>query len=381
VKKFLLISGLLFFSIVAGLVISEIMVRVIHPQQLISSFEGMYIVENTTFHQYARNVNMIINTGDGPTHFRTDDLGYRINHDEDPAISDAEAELSILTIGDSFMAGLAVENNQTIPEVLAQLLEGKYGVSVNAVNAGVSFRDPNQYYMEARRSLELKQYELGIVFMYVGNDCIARIDTTVRNIIVHKTPDRLPAKIRHLIKTVISSAQRFLEGESHLFILLKHQLYLALPKFGKTLTYLPRYFFTAEEDSTVWEVTTNLAEIIQAEFERNDTPMFFVLIPTIYQTNEELFYDYMEYLNKPPDSYDLERPNKLLAVSFAKRGLRIVDPLTTMRQQADQGIELNGMIDRHFNRNGHRALAEYIFPTIEEYIVPLLEDKSPIISN
>jgi hypothetical protein len=101
--------------------------------------------------------------------------------------------------------------------------------------------------------------------------------------------------------------------------------------------------------------------------------MFFVLIPTIYQTNEELFYDYMEYLNKPSESYDLEQPNRLLTVYFTKRGLRVVDPLTTMRQVADQGVALNGMIDRHLNENGHKALAEYILPTVEEFLKPELE--------
>ena len=48
------------------------------------------------------------------------------------------------------------------------------GKSVRIDNGGVSRWTQNHYLLEARRALQVRDYDLGIVCLYVGNDVIDR---------------------------------------------------------------------------------------------------------------------------------------------------------------------------------------------------------------
>jgi hypothetical protein len=50
-------------------------------------------------------------------------------------------------------------------------------MEVRAVNAGVASWGPNYYYLESKRALAERNYDLGIVFITMGNDLYSGLDT------------------------------------------------------------------------------------------------------------------------------------------------------------------------------------------------------------
>ena len=67
----------------------------------------------------------------------------------------------------------------------------------------------------------------------------------------------------------------------------------------------------------------------------------------------------------PLEDVDLEQPNKMLAAAFEERFLLLIDPLDNLREAADQGLTLHGLLDRHFNKEGHQVIAEYLMSFVE----------------
>ncbi len=47
----------------------------------------------------------------------------------------------------------------------------------------------------------------------------------------------------------------------------------------------------------------------------------------------------------------------------------LVDPLEYMRGEAKSGLLMYGLVDNHFNENGHQAVADYIMPVVESLVV------------
>jgi hypothetical protein len=357
-----------------GVLLCEILVRFVAPQNLIDRKQPIWCADETLGHRNTPSSNLMINTGEGYVHFITDQDGYRINFSNRHTYPVDSADITILMLGDSFLEALALENEQTIPEVLSKLLSEKHELRVRAVNAGVGGYTPSQYYLEVRRSLAIREYDLGVVFLYVGNDCVARIDTlfgsdvkSARDRFVRQKAPR-KQNIKYLVTKNLNDIGKFLEERSHLFVLIKYQAYYYFPKFGFATRNFPKIFFKSSQGSRRWETVAEICSLIQFEFNSRNVPVIFVLLPPVYQSYETHFYDYMKFANIPRDSLDINLPNRMLAASFEKRSLHLVDPLDHMHQKVKDGFEMYGTVDRHLNAQGHLVLAEYLLPITETYL-------------
>lgn len=375
-KKILFSFVALIISVALGVFVCEIIVRIVSPQQLIRYVEGMYQGHDTNFHHYSANVDFMINSGEGPTHFKTDRYGHRINADQDSSAWLEEPDLSILIIGDSFVAGMGVENRQTIAQDLKRLFETKYPLRARVTNAGTPGWSPNQYYLETKRMLPLLHPDLGIVCLYVGNDFISRIDTVLTVKTPRPPPQTIKGKVLFGIRNFYVRTWHFLEGHSHLFVFCQRQLYIILPKFGKTMGYFPPIFFKTVWAHRCWDKTVRVCTGINNTFNSYHIPLLFILLPMQCQTNENMFWKYMRFLDVPADSCDLDLPEKILTEALTARSINCIDPLRAMRKAVAKGLVLNGFRDRHFNAAGHQFIADYIFPYAEERLRPVIEAKS-----
>jgi hypothetical protein len=299
----------------------------------------------------------------------TDNNGYRVNKN---IPKNREADLSILALGDSFLEALQVENVFTIPEIIRQNLEKKHDITVQADNAGVTGWDPNHYYLEAKNALARKKYDLGIVFLFVAND-IVRYEAD-------SFPERNPL-IRHnfyiprslnwdgIVGSFFYPLNDILETKSHLFILVKKSIRFQLAKIGLTARYFPSIFMKNEDDLLKQSTTAKICKKIKAEFNKYNTPVFFVLIPAIYQVNDKIFNKYVNAFDIDTASVDITRPNKFFKKEFKKRRLTLVDPLVFMRNTAENNLNMYNSVDSHLNEQGHYAVSEYILPIVESYLI------------
>lgn len=365
-KNFVSSFALLLFSMLVSLVLSEIVVRIFAPQEFFIPVSDCFRADSVFGIRHKENISVVVNTGEGPVHFVVDQYGYRINYDANSAGMTAPPDVSIVAIGDSYVEGMLVENEQTIPGVLSKLLKERYKLHVEVVNSGVGGWDPCQYYLETKRSLALRHLDLGIIFIYTGNDCVSRIDTTLgsgANDLQHNLDTGSKIKI-WLSRSVLFPTRKFLTYHSHLYTFIGR---LSFP-WERGLRGIPDIFLANERNPQRWETPAELCAMIQSEFERLDASAFFVLIPTYYQIYEHMAYDYLERLQVPPDSIDLTLPNRRLATTFQKRSLLLLDPLPYLRRKAQEGIRLNGTVDKHLNAAGCHAVAEYLLPYVESQL-------------
>lgn len=358
------------FSLTFSLVIAEALVRLVAPQQLVNLRPDIWRPDAKLSHRHFANVTTTVNTGEREVHFLTDEDGYRIN-----ANSRAETKQyakAILTIGDSFLEALQVENEFTIPQLIAGSLEHETGLSIKVDNAGVGAWNPNHYYLMAQEALQKRRYDLGIVFLSIQNDIVGLETQTFKPTNPAARHDfKIPESLgwRALIDAFFYPVNDRLETRSHLFVLFKTKARGQLATLGLTAYAFPNIFDKNKANSPMWGVTSHICEKIQRVFAAYNTPMFFVFLPPVYQVQKDIYEEYVRSFNIAADSVDLDLPNEVLKREFEKRGLVFSDPLESMREKARKGIKMYGLIDRHFSQAGHQAVAEFIQPLVESYIL------------
>ncbi|MFH1863185.1 MAG: SGNH/GDSL hydrolase family protein [bacterium] len=362
-KNLLLLIGALLLT----LLLAEMLVRLLTPQQLLLPGADLWKPDSLCGYRHISNADIIVNMGEQPVRFRTDSLGYRSGVSE----AGSPADISLLLIGDSFLEGLSLDDDDTIPAILEQRLASLLHLRVCAVNAGVSGWNPNHYYAEARRSLALAQYDLGIVFLYIMNDVVSAVDTCLQATKFSSIRQfRIPGNFRRIewMDAVFGPLNDRLSGFSHLYVFVKEKLLFLLRRWGWAGDDIPAVLLKSESEASGWEPTILLCSQIRAEFERAKTQVLFVFLPADYQVHEHLFYDYLYGLGISTDAVDLGQPQRWLSKRGLEAGLTILDPLLYLRHCAQAGETLYGSRDRHFNAAGSRALVDYILPYVQQLL-------------
>lgn len=360
-------SAMLFvFGSFTALLLAELAVRVVMPQQLIFLNDRVWMPDSLLGWKHVPNANERVNLGEKTVTFVSDGFGHRQNKQ---ASLTSNSDYSVLFLGDSFLEALQVENEDTFPEIIKRTFRERYGRELAVLNTGVGGWSPNQYYLAAREELSRRQFDLAIVCLYVGNDFVSRFDT----LLIPRTPVE-----RHSLRAPVSwslSAWKtavfypindFLETRSHLFILLRNRSQTFLSKVGLTAEYFPPIFQRTYEQAVVWPTTALICTRIEALCRHYGTRVLFVLLPTPYQVHQEVFKDFVRGFNIDESSVDLEQPNRRITAELLGYGIKVLDPLAFLRARASEGESLYGKVDNHFNESGHRAIAEFLLPFIEK---------------
>jgi hypothetical protein len=359
-------------SVIVAFLICETFVRMIEPQQLVVSPSQLYRPDPVFGWRLKEDLDTVVNTGGGNVYFRTDGRGYRITGKATAqAVADRGGVTRILTIGDSFLEAASLEFEEALPERLRFGLSDHLQQAVSVSSDSAAGWDLNQYYFAARAALNREAYDVGIVFLYVGNDINSgRVDHYEPEQVVSYHTLRVPQSFskKEVIDALLYPVNDFLEARSHLFVMSKRRLEMPLAKLGLTPMYFPAVFKISEEASDRWDVSTAICRDIYEEFRRRGAGTLFVLIPAPYQVDQAAFARYVEAFNIDVASVDLELPNKLLARRFSEASLRLVDPLPQMRLRHEAGVQLYGVVDRHLNAEGHRVLAETLLPVVKALI-------------
>lgn len=374
-KKFF--GNLLLFgvSIGAAFLIGEVFIRIAEPQQLTQLPDTGWKPDPVFGMRHHANVDIPINTGEQQVQFVTDAKGYRINQDKDP---NATPAFSIIGIGDSFVEGLQTENRDTITGWLARILTDSMTVPVEVVNAGMSAWTPNEYYLEAKRALAEETYDMGVVYIYVGNDCVSEVDTTRTYQHTMYRSFRLPNNLSkgELMNAFVLPMNDFLESRSHMFVFVRSRSEELLSKLGFSRYYVPPMFRIDAEEESCWNVVGHLSELANGTFERHETDVVFVLIPAIYQVYEEAFDTYMASMGIPADSVDVDQPQTKLYTALQERGLEVYDALPAFRAEAEQGVQLFGSYDHHFSAEGNRVTAEVTTAAVLQRLRAIQEQRT-----
>lgn len=361
----LLLSGC---AVLLSLVLLEGIVRLVAPQQLVVGRPDVFMPRDSVGWTFRPNLSTPINTGERTVTLRTDSAGLRVGE-----AGRSEARTRLLLIGDSFVAALQVEEEQSLAGLLAARLADSLGVAVAVRNTGVPGWDPPQYLIRARQMLAQEEFALAVIFVYVGNDVVPRRrDYIPPREPVPARPFRLPRAMTggEIVDALLRPINDGLERRSHLFVLLKDRLRPLLMRVGLTAEYFPVEFLRSEETSPRWDVTAGLVEDIVAAARARGVPSVVVLLPTPWQVAPSVFDEYVSGFGIDRAAVDLDQPNRLLRERLAARGLQVLDPLDSLRARAASGEVLFGTIDRHFSPEGHAAAVRLIEPTLLAHLRP-----------
>jgi hypothetical protein len=353
--------------IVVSLLLAEAMVRLVAPRQLVAGRPDVYAPRDSLGWVFRPALETAINTGERTVTLRTDSAGLRVGE-----AGRTEGAPRVLLIGDSFLAALQVEYEQSIAGLLADRLRLASGTPVTIRNAGVPGWDPPQYLVRARQLLATEPYDAMVVFVYLGNDVVADPRPYIQAL--EPTPVRrlrLPARVTpdEFIDAWFRPANDALERHSHLFVLLKERLRPVLMRAGLTADYFPVEFMRREAASGRWDTTATLLTALAATAAAHDVPTLFVLLPTPWQMDPRVFAEYLAGFGIDSGSVDLDQPNRLLGDRLAARSLDAIDLLLPLRERSAAGAALFGRVDRHLSPEGNQVIAELLGPEIARRLV------------
>lgn len=371
VRRDWLVNGTLSLGVlVLALVLSEGLVRLVAPQELVLKRPDIWKPDSRLGWVHHAGLATTVNTGGGTVRLYTDERGFRVG-----AGGRRSGEKTVLVLGDSFMEALQVEYEETVPSLLEQRLPSLTGHTIAVRNAAVGGWDPPHYLRRLHSLLEddAERYDLVLGFIYLGNDVVSRRPDEIPARTPKQThPLRWPRSLAaaEVIDAWLYPINDFLETRSHLFVLAKRQLDVLLMRLGLTAAYFPEVLEEAQETSARWRTTADICADMTELAGRFEVPSLFVLLPAPVQVEGDTYRDYVEGFGIDTTTVDLDQPNRLLGRELEARGVALVDATRALREAYRRGDRLYGEVDRHFTAEGHRVVAL----DIEDRVAELLAD-------
>jgi hypothetical protein len=352
---------LLLVASLIALGLGEVLVRLVAPQQLIVQRPELYRPMDSLGYAHRPNVHLTVNTGDRSVTIYTDSSGFRVGAGGRPP-----GRYRVLLMGDSFVAAMQVEYEQSLPGLIEQCFVTRTGQTAAVWNTGVAGWDPPQYFLQARRALAAGPFDLVLVAVFLGNDVVTR-----RQIYPPREADRqhdfrFPRRLAYseFVDALLAPVNDLLEARSHLFVFLKNRSQTLLMHFGLTAVELPSELRRSESQSPRWGVTADILADIDSLATKHGTPALFVLIPAVEEVDPELLQLRARAFGVDTSALDLDQPDRLLGLELQRRKLTVVSLLKPLREAQSRGVSLYGQVDKHPSADGHRVMWDAIAPAL-----------------
>lgn len=358
--------GLVAISCVIALIVAEGLVRIVALQQLILIRPDIWQPADTVGWLHRPHVSTRVNTGERTVNFFTDRDGFRVGQS-----GRTEARKRVLLIGDSFMAALQVEYEQSLAGRLEADLPKRLGEGVAVRNSAVGGWGPNQYLIRARQLLPGEGYDVVLVAVYVDNDAVTdRVEYIPPRAPVQRNRFRIPRSLkwREFVVAVLSPINDMLEVRSHLFVLVRSRMQTVRMRLGLIPPYFPVAILRRQASSERWAVTAELCRDIADLASVHGTPTLFFLIPAPYQVDSDALDRHVRGFALDPAQIDIEQPSRLLAGALRAQGLSVIDALPAFRAAHTSGRRLYGNVDEHLSPAGHEALNALLMPRVVEML-------------
>jgi len=349
---------LLGIGTLVGLVLAEVVVRVVAPQQLIVGQPKLFGPVDSLGWAFQPEADLPVNTGERVVRVRTDHERFRVGGG-----GRRDRAKEVLLLGDSFVAALQVDHEQSV----AGLLEAFLGDSVSIRNAGVPGWGPSQYLLRARSLMRPGRFDAVVVMVYVGNDIVtARRDYYPPRAIDQRARFHWPRRMtwKAFVEAFGRPINDWLESHSHGYILVKNRTAVLRMQLGLAPDYFPADFLVSSADTPRWTVTASILQGIAELAGSGGRATVFVLVPAPYQTDPAAFTSYARGLGIDSSAVDLDQPNRLLGAALRSGGACVIDALPLFRAETRRGGRLFGTVDQHLSPSGSVVLAELLRPAL-----------------
>ena len=298
-----------------------------------------------------------------------DGLGYRkVYPDQTPN----DTRVTIPIVGDSFVFGIGVNDNQTFVSLLAKKLP--YIKFINLGIPGSSLE--NQMDIIEDRHKDLGDPEIyGFVF-FTGNDFVLED----KSISALKTSGKVGSIVPR--KDVVEWLMRINKWSYHNPVLkrlyslqyIRNVLFVSYNKIMKARIYDPIFYVMNPTAAPA------MGHYLDAQLQRLDEisnrlrfKYFFVIIPDRYQVYPLRLKKKMSYYRLEDADIDILLPNRMLGEKLKEHHVSYLD-LMEFFYKKDEGLYY--IQDNHLTEKGHKLAYEYIAPFLEKNIAGLMRKNS-----
>ncbi len=281
--------------------------------------------------------------------FKTNSLGLR-----DQEVGPKQGE-RILILGDSYTCGYGVEQNETFPD----LLEQKLGVEV--INGGVGGWELIHQLHYARAHLAELKPDLVVLALFTGNDLIGNLDWESRpgNELVSRVAPFPTSKPREpklkLLFDIYRFKQRVRRGQVK-----KSQDWEPPPPAMR--------IFQRQMESEVEQAYRQAATILpelKAEVEKSGARFVVVFFSERQVVDSQAAERWKESYPGFDQKYDLLKPERFLEDLCQREQIPYLNLNLALRALGPERVaSLYFRQESHFNREGHRFVAETIQPLL-----------------
>jgi len=369
VKALIVNLVVLAVATVVAVLLGEVMVRTVAPQQLYRFPDGLYVSHPLQRYRLAPAFEGVAETSEYDTTIRTNGIGLR----EDAEIGPKQpGTYRILAIGDSFTMGVGVNGPETFVELLEDRLnEASFGgMKYEVINAGVPGFNINQEIITLdERGRELMP-DLVVLGIFVGNDISDSLNSG--EVLVVNGTLRAAGEQGGLLPPAV---RYWLQRSSHLYRLvwpLQRRLLDRNFDARARASELRRLsIYSTQVDgpaADLWQGTEEqLDRFVRTAVSLGIRPAV-ITIPESMQVVAPAWDATVERLQLSRDVYAHDYPNRRIADFLGRRGVPVLDLIDVFATTESDTPHYFAM-DGHWTVSGNQLAAQRIYDFLVEDVL------------
>ena len=346
-----------------ALFLLEAALRWTNPGYVHGESAPLFVMRDAVGYGFRSNTTSWVSTGEQRVLVSTDSRGHRYN----PSFPlSTRPECRVLVVGDSFVAGFAVRDEQLLTHHLARALAAR-GSGCRVVNAGVPGYDPGQYYQVVRTAIGRSSWTHVLIFMYLGNDLSRRVFVW-RPRGMGVSPLLVESGFRSRVYENIRSSYRFAIARSATATVFGG-LGLELGLRVRASILGVDHLFSPSDltDHHLAPVTAVLAHVRRMVRRAGSTSTVVLLPPDIVVSDRR----WAAYTSGLAVSVSRWYPGARVATVLRSAGVSVVDTTDALIRADRSGSNMYGRRDRHLSPAGHRVVAAYVASLLGRLLAPV----------
>jgi hypothetical protein len=293
-----------------------------------------------------------------------------------------ENQPHIAVLGDSFVAGMEVEDDERFTE----LLEQKLGMSVR--NYGLNGYGPTQSLLQLRNRILTEDTEMVIFQLYLRND-FHDVSGAYEWMAVRQRPKAIISgdsiqqikPVQNLPEVDVEYWQSCFQADRKKPIRPQNfHLYNLMTKTKETITdrwfsegkYKPhppeRRLLSAETDSLFQNAFSDARVILRAMkkiTQNHNIPFLVTIAPSFVQVNDELWDEFLSHY--PNESFEREKLSRMIKEWGDEDNYPVLDLFPALEKTSSEQT-LYFPINQHWTPAGHKVVAEELLPVLSSII-------------
>lgn len=338
------------------LLLCEIFVRVFFPQ--ISQHDQFFREEKTLGWEFIPNhTGQVIYDGEVYQEVAINSSGFR-----DVEFSEKKGAKKIMFLGDSFLSNISVTQEEVFTHLVDKSLE-----DIGVYNLGVNGYGQVQEYLTLKEWFPKIQPDLIVLMIYLRNDFTDNLDATQwlypRPTASITSDSSLQINTPNFDKKLKTELPFYYS--SHLFRFVKKRMKRISSNSDKvevSQLVVPEYYLCntllSEETDTMYNVMHKMLLKFSSFAKEKNTPIAFVLAPSIIQAEDALWQSAVLEETSTPEAFVRDLPNQKLLKFAEEHEMLMFDLLPALRTQQQKESKLYNPIEQHWTAQGNTLVAQ-----------------------